>query len=108
MLKLPYNIQFSETNQPDVSLVKYIGRKHPVGYYGTQLGMTATGETAIPRTDTDTLYLLRCLQHWQGDCYMREPNGSGYWANITVSFNRSYDNLIIPITLNITRVEGGA
>lgn len=108
MLKLPYNIRFSESNQPDVSLVKYIGRKHPVGYYGTQLGMTATGETAIPRTDTETLYLLRCLQHWQGDCYMREPNGSGYWANITVSFNRSYDNLIIPITLNITRVEGGA
>lgn len=108
VLKLPYNIQFSESNQPDVSLVKYIGRKHPVGYYGTQLGMTATGETAIPRTDTETLHLLRCLQHWQGNCYMREPNGSGYWANITVSFSRSYDNLIIPITLNITRVEGGA
>ena len=108
MLKLPYNIKFSESNQPDVSLVKYIGRKHPVGYYGTQLGITSTGETAIPRTDTETLYLLRCLQNWQGNCYMREPNGSGYWANITLSFSRSYDDLTIPITLNITRVEGGA
>ena len=108
ILKLPYNIEFTENHKPDVSLVKYIGRKHPVGYYGTQLGISATGETAIPKTDKETLYLLRCLQNWQGNCYVREPSGSGYWANITVSFEQNYNELTIPITLNITRVEGGA
>ena len=107
-LRLPYNINVSDDNSPDVSLVKYIGRKHPVSYYGTQLGMTSTWDAVIPKTDEKTLYALRRLQIWQGNVYVREPSGSGYWANLTVSFSQKYDDLTIPISLKITRVEGGA
>ena len=107
MLKLPYNIDVSDSNSPDVSLVEYIGRKHPVSYYGTQLGSTATWNVEIPYNDSDTLYMLRRLQTWMGDVYVREPSGSGYWANITVSFSQTHRELTIPVTFNVTRVEGG-
>lgn len=106
IIKLPYNIDVSESNGADVSLIKYIGRKHPVGYYGTQLGYTSSWSAEIPKYDTETLYGLRRLQTYMGDVYVREPSGSGYWANVSVSFNQRHKELTIPITLNITRVEG--
>lgn len=107
MLKLPYNIKVSENVTPESSLVKYVGRSYPVSYYGTQIESTASWNVEIPKTDTDTLYQLRRLQIWTGDVYVREPSGSGYWANIAVSFNQDYSSLVIPVTLDITRVEGG-
>lgn len=106
-LHLIYNIDISDNNSLDVSLVKYIGRSHPVSYYGTQIGQTATWSAAIPKTDTETLLLLRELSVWMGDCYVRESSGSGYWANVGVSFSQSHDQLTIPISLTVTRVEGG-
>lgn len=108
LLRLPYNVDVSDEHGQDVSLVKYIGRAHPVTYYGTQLGKTATWATEIPKTDTETLHGLRRLASWMGDVYVREPSGSGYWANISVSFNQKHRSLTIPITFKITRVEGGA
>lgn len=108
MLKLPYNINTSEKHSPDVSLVEYQGRKHPVSYYGTQVGQTATWSTEVVKTDKDTLYSLRRLAIWMGDVYVREPSGSGYWAKIDVSFGQTHRELIIPVTLEISRVEGGA
>ena len=107
MLKLPYNIDVSDGSAPDVELVEYIGREHPVSYYGTQRGSTATWNVDIEKDDEETLYALRRLQNWMGDVYVREPSGSGYWANITVSFSQKHRDLIIPVTLNIKRVEGG-
>lgn len=107
MLKLPYNIDVSENNSPDVTLVKYIGREHPVGYYGTQKGSSATWNVEIPKSDKDTLYALRRLAIWMGDVYVREPSGSGYWANIKVSFSQKHLDTTIPVTLTLTRVEGG-
>lgn len=108
MLKLPYNIDISDNNNPDVSLIEYIGREHPVSYYGTQLGTSATWNAEIPKSDVETLYSLRRLARWMGDVYVREPSGSGYWANVTVSFNISHLDLTIPVTLNVKRVAGGA
>lgn len=108
MLKLPYNIDVSNNHSSDVSLVEYIGRKHPVSYYGTQLGETATWNVEIPKDDTETLYALRRLAVWMGDVYVREPSGSGYWASISVSFSQTHCEVTIPVTLNIKRVEGGA
>lgn len=107
LVKLPYNIDVSDDNQVDVSLVKYIGRKHPVSYYGTQLGSTSSWTMEIPKEDKQTLYALRRLAVWTGDVYVREPSGSGYWASITVSFSQTHKELTIPITISITRVEGG-
>lgn len=107
LLRLPYNISVSDSNTMDVSLVEYVGRKHPVSYYGTQVGTKATWSVEVPKTDKETLYALRRLAVWPGDAYVREPSGSGYWASIAVSFDQSYDNLVIPVSLSITRVEGG-
>lgn len=107
MLKLPYNIDVSEDNSADVSLVNYIGRSHPVSYYGTQLGVNSTWNVEIPKSDKTTLYALRRLAIYMGDVYVREPSGSGYWANIVVSFSQTHCEMTIPVTFKITRVEGG-
>ena len=107
MLKLPYNIDVSDSNEMDVSLIEYIGRSHPVTYYGTQLGVTSTWRMEIPKTDKATLYGLRLLAIYTGDVYVREPSGSGYWANISVSYEQKHRELTSPITLTIKRVEGG-
>lgn len=108
VLKLPYNIDISDTNKKDVSLVKYIGRAHPVTYYGTQLGATSVWNTTIPKSDSETLFTLMRLESWMGDVYVREPSGSGYWASVSVSFNKKHRSVTVPITINVTRVSGGA
>lgn len=107
MLKLPYNINVSESNNSDVSLIEYAGRSHPVTYYGTQLGIAATWSMEVPKYDKETIYALRRLARWMGDVYVREPSGSGYWARIAVSFNQATNRLTIPVSLNISQVEGG-
>lgn len=108
MLKIPYNIDVSDSNTLDVSHVRYIGRAHPIAYYGTQLGIVSTWNVEIPKTDKETIYALRRLSKWMGDVYVREPSGSGYWANISVSFSQKHLSVTVPVTINITRVEGGA
>ena len=107
MLKLPYNIDVSDASAPDVELVEYIGREHPVGYYGTQRGHTSTWNVEIEADDEETLYAIRRLQNWMGNAYVREPSGSGYWASVKVSFSQKHRELTIPVTFTITRVEGG-
>lgn len=107
ILKLKYNIDVSNTHSPDVSLVRYTGRSRPVSYYGTQRGESATWNMEIPKSDTEILYALRRLAIYMGDVYVREPSGSGYWASINISFSQAHRNLTIPITINITPVEGG-
>lgn len=107
LLRLPYNIDVSDNNDKDVSHIEYIGRKRKVSYYGTQLGETATWNADINKKDTQTLYALRRLRIWMGDVYVREPSGSGYWASVKVAFSQKHKELTIPVTLEITRVEGG-
>lgn len=107
MIKLPYNIDTSEKHDADVSLVEYIGRKNPVSYYGTQRGESASWSTEIPKRDKETLYGLRRLSAWMGDVYVREPSGIGYWAQISVSMSIKHLDVIIPVSLEIKRVEGG-
>ena len=107
MVKIPYNIDVSEKAKIDTELIEYVGRKHPVSYYGTHQGESASWNVVIPKYDTETIYALRRLQKWSGDVYVREPNGVGYWANIEVSFNINHDAVTIPVSFNITRVEGG-
>lgn len=107
LLKLMYNVDVSDYHEKDVELVKYTGRKHPVSYHGTQLGHTASWAMEIEKDDEETLYALRRLASWAGNVYVREPSGSGYWADVKVSFSQTHRELTIPVTLDITRVEGG-
>lgn len=107
MLKLPYNIDVSDKRSTEVSFVEYAGRKHPVSYYGTQVGETSSWNMSIPKEDKETIYALRRLSLWSGDVYVREPSGMGYWANVNVSFSQKHTEVTVPVTLDITRVEGG-
>lgn len=107
MLVIPYNIDVSDSHNVDVELISYIGRKYPVAYYGTQLGSSSNWNVEIPRDDKNTLYAIRRLAVWTGDVYVREPSGSGYWANISVSYNQPHNEVTTPVTFTITRVEGG-
>lgn len=108
MLKLPYNIDVTDKISPDVELIEYVGRSHPVSYYGTQLGQSSTWTATIPKSDKDTIYALRRLARWMGDVYVREPSGTGYWANVNVSSPQKHGETTIQVSLTITRVEGGA
>lgn len=108
MLKLPYNIDVSDSNKSDVSLIEYIGRSHPVAYYGTQVGSASTWNMTIDKKDKETLYALRRLAKWMGNVYVREPSGSGYWASVSVSFSQKHCDVTIPVTMSVSRVEGGA
>ena len=107
MIKLPYNIDTSESHDPDVSLIEYIGRKNPVSYYGTQKGEKGNWSAEIPKSDKETIYALRRLSVWPGDVYVREPSGVGYWAHVIVNMSMKHKELTVPVSLTITRVEGG-
>lgn len=105
MLKLPWNVDVSEKYGLDVAMVEYAGRKHPVSYYGTQRGESATWSADIEKSDKETLYALRRLAAWPGDVYVREPSGVGYWANVTVSMSINHKELVVPVTLEVRHVE---
>lgn len=107
MVKLDYNVDVTDKRKREVELVKYAGRENPVTYYGTQRDETSIWNTVIPKSDNDTIYALRRLSLWSGDVYVREPSGMGYWANVTASFDKKHKEVTVPITLNVTRVEGG-
>lgn len=107
LLKLPYNIDVTENTSQDVVLIEYIGRVHPIGYYGTQIGHSSNWSMEVEKSDKETLYALRRLQRWMGDVYVREPSGLGYWANVSVSFSQKHCEMTIPVSLSVRRVEGG-
>lgn len=107
MVKLPYDIDVIDSRKREVEFARYVGRENPVSYYGTHRSETSTWNVSIPKEDKETIYALRRLSLWSGDVYVREPSGMGYWANVTVRFNQKHKNLIIPVTIDITRVEGG-
>ena len=107
MLKLPYNIDVTDKRGTEVSLIEYAGRRHPVSYYGTQIGETSTWNVVVPKKDKETIYAIRRLSLWSGDVYVREPSGMGYWANVSVSFSLNHTEITVPVTIEVTRVEGG-
>lgn len=106
-LELPYNIDVSIDHAPDVALANYIGRDHPVSYYGTQRGETARWQMDIPKDDEETIYSLRRLAIYKGDVYVREPSGTGYWAQVNVSYSITHNKPTVPVSMSITRVDGG-
>ena len=108
MLDLPYNIKTNDDTKVEVELVKYSGRENPVSYYGTSKTTTVSWSSDIPKKDIERIDKLRHLMNWAGDVYVREPSGNGYWATVNVSFSQSYDDVIIPVTIQVTKVEGGA
>ena len=107
ILRLPFNLDVSESNTLDVEHNSYIGREHPVSYYGTQVGQKMSCSVDIDATDYETLSLLRQLAILKSDVYVREPSGIGYWASVVVTMSQTHCNVVIPVSLEITRVDGG-
>jgi LysM repeat protein len=107
MLVLPYNVKIADKRKRDVSRIAYAGREYPVSYHGTLIEEGSQWSMVIPKDDVDSIYALRRLSLWAGPVYIREPSGMGFWANVVPSFNIDYGALTIPITLDVTRVEGG-
>lgn len=108
MLKLLYNAETNYDTTVDVSTVSYIGRVHPVSYYGTAENTSVSWKLDIVRDDYESIYQLRRLQRYHGDVYVRDPTGFGCWATVAISFERSYNSSVMPVTIAITRVDGGA
>lgn len=107
-LFLPYNIDTSSSYDLDTELVNYLGREHPVSYYGTQTGESLSLSTEIPKEGTEDIVLsMRRLSVYRGNCYIREPSGVGFWARIEISFNINHLSVTIPVSITATRVEGG-
>jgi len=106
-LELKYNVDVTDSRNREVSMIQYVGRENPVTYYGTYVTEKPSWNTTIPKEDKETIYALRRLSMWTGDVYIREPSGMGYWANVQVNFNQKHKDVTIPVTLNITKVEGG-
>ena len=107
MLVLPYNVSITDNRKREVSLVTYAGREYPVTYYGTSISESSSWSTEIPKSDVETIYALRRLSLWTGNVYVREPSGMGFWATVNAKFNVNYNSVTIPVTFEITRVEGG-
>lgn len=107
LVRLPYNMSIEDSHNVKKSLVEYIGRDHPVAYYGTQKGHTASWSFEEPVTDKEKLYAIRRLAAWRGNVYVREPNGTGYYASVDVSYSTSYNSLARPIKITVKQVDEG-
>lgn len=106
-VELPWNITVNQSSSKDVALKNYVGRRHPVSLYGTQVGETGSWTCRIIKYEEDReLTQLRKLAGWMGDCWVRDPSGLSYPANVNVSITRAFDDLGIDISLEVTRVDG--
>ncbi|MBR1445500.1 MAG: hypothetical protein IJ586_00225 [Alloprevotella sp.] len=107
-MELERNLETSESYAMESSLRSYAGRSHPVSYYGTQKGQTASLKgVALRGYENETVAAARELAAWPGDCYVREPMGTGYWANVKPSIGVPRNSAAISVTLEAVRVDGG-
>ena len=101
-----YNAKHDESGSVQAEDVEYIGREHPVSYYGTQMGYEAQFQVDFPYDDMETLKKARRLLALRDDAYVREPRGTGYWAHIVnPRLSRSSDSLKITLSFTARRVD---
>jgi len=100
-----YNMQLSESGEVEREHAEFIGRKHPVAYYGTQLGHTARYSLDFPRDDTATLALCRQLLAYRGDVYIREPRGMGFWASVRCGLSMDSKTETVSLSVDATEVD---
>lgn len=106
-VELPWNITVNQSSAKDVALKNYVGRRHPISLYGTQVGETGSWTCRLIKREEDwELTQLRKLAAYMGDCWVREPSGLSYPANVNVSITRAFDDLGVDVTLEVTRVDG--
>lgn len=106
-LILPYNVDVSSEYTKTGSLIEYEGRVDPVGAYGIYQSESATWKSEVDKNDYKLLNLVRALAIYSDAVYVREPSGSSFKANVTVTFEQTHNQPAVPITLNVTRIEDG-
>lgn len=106
-VELKYNIEWAEAHGPDVELLRFHGRRHPVAHWGTQSGQTFRVHGSLARgTDAETLAKLRSLAEHRGPCFVREPTGLAWWASVVpTQISGGYGTSEQKVELEITRVE---
>lgn len=106
MVRLPYDVKTSTKHSKDVAMREFIGRNHPVSYYGTQVGQSASWSANIVKdVDDVTLQQLKALAVYMGDVYVRERSGDGYWATVDVSIDETYGSNKIAVSLDIKQTD---
>lgn len=108
LLRLPYNVNLSETASLDTNLVSYIGRKSPVSYYGTIENLSISYNADIAKDDSEAILLLKSLNVYPGDCYVRDQTGNGFWANVNATMSVSHNNPVVSVSISAKKVDGGA
>lgn len=104
-LIFPYNIVTSNTVENNCILVNYVGRKYPIGYFGDSSNENPSWTFEIPKYEQTVLDELYLLQHYKGEVFIREPSGIGYLAIVSVSFNKSYSEVLVSVTLTANRLD---
>lgn len=106
-IKMLYNLTQDESTIINAAEIQHAGKRYKSYYYGDSYETTLDWKADIPKSDEETLFNLRRLSTYDGDVYIREPSGTGYWAHVEVSFTREAENQIIPVTIKIKRTDGG-
>lgn len=102
-LVLPYNVQLSESTDPDVNLNEYIGRSDYVPTYGTVLRRTYNWSCEFPRNDKERLAAVRRLSVHKGNAYFRDPHRNGFPCQISVNSDIGYDTGAVSVSMTISR-----
>jgi hypothetical protein len=104
-LELAADVSIQEGTAKDVTYNSYAGQALPTADYGTDPGLSGGWTARFPRVlGTETLRQLRKLEAWMGPVYVREPYGSGYWANADVSVSQP-GGAYSSVSLTIRRVD---
>lgn len=87
-VELPYGLQLQETHAMESEAVAYAGRSLPVAYFGDLYTSTASYSASILRQIEDgEIDGLRRLSRHAGPAYVRDPEGIGMWAIVTVDMS---------------------
>lgn len=104
ILELPGNIRQSNSTEPDVALVELFGESHPVSHYGTQVNAKGQWRAGFAlAAEPEAMRSLRRLQGLLSDCYVREPSGIGYYANVRAGYE--VESGVVSVSLSVTRVK---
>lgn len=104
-LELANDVTIQEGSAKDVTYSGYAGQERPTADYGTDPGLTGGWTARFPRVlGNDVLRQLRKLEAWMAPVYVREPYGSGYWANADVNVSQPPSSAYSSVSLTITVV----
>ena len=109
-IKLPFNLEISNSWAKDFTETKYLGGSVQ-GDWNPAVSRTGSiNAVAVTSRDQETIRLMRRLAVWDGICHVRTPDGSSFNADIQVSEDRGYSTAgkIASFSLSVTRVDAQA